>query len=140
MTRLIGQPLDRGSARGASGIRAGQHRGEDRTRAHREVAVAIAVGPAPSGIYALKDEAPGSYRGVTIDLATALAKKAGVPIEYIPYRGSGEIQATATAGVWDVTFMPVDDERRKVLDFGSPYVSPDGARRPFGTKCETRCG
>ena len=85
MTRLIGQPLDRGSARGASGIRAGQHRGEDRTRAHREVAVAIAVGPAPSGIYALKDEAPGSYRGITIDLATALAKKLGVPIEYIPY-------------------------------------------------------
>jgi polar amino acid transport system substrate-binding protein len=83
--------------------------------------VAIAVGPAPSGIYALKDEAPGSYRGVTIDLATALAKKLGVPIEYIPYRGSGEIQATTAAGVWDVTFMPVDDERRKVLDFGSPY-------------------
>ncbi len=83
--------------------------------------VAIAVGPAPSGIYALKDEATGSYRGVTIDLSTELARKLGVPIEYIAYRGSGEIQAAAEAGVWDVTFMPVDDERKKVLDFGSPY-------------------
>ena len=37
--------------------------------------VAIAVGPAPSGIYVIKDEASGKYRGVTIDLSTALAKK-----------------------------------------------------------------
>jgi polar amino acid transport system substrate-binding protein len=83
--------------------------------------VAIAIGPAPSGIYALKDQATGSYRGVAIDLSTELARKLGVPIEYIPYAGSGEIQAAAGAGVWDVTFMPVDDERKKVLDFGSPY-------------------
>jgi polar amino acid transport system substrate-binding protein len=83
--------------------------------------VAIAVGPAPSGIYALKDEATGAYRGVTIDLSTELARRLGVPVEYVPYRGSGEIQATAAAGLWDVTFMPVDDERKKVLDFGSPY-------------------
>ena len=83
--------------------------------------VAIAVGPTPSGIYALKDEATGTYRGVTIDLSQELARKLGVPIEYVPYRGSGEIQASAAAGVWDVTFMPVDDERKKVLDFGSPY-------------------
>lgn len=83
--------------------------------------VAIAVGPAPSGIYALKDEATGKYRGVTIDLSTELAKKLGVPIEFIPYRASGEIQAAAGSGTWDVTYMPVDDERKKVLDFGSPY-------------------
>jgi polar amino acid transport system substrate-binding protein len=83
--------------------------------------VAIAVGPAPSGIYVLKDEASGGYRGVTIDLSAALAKKLGAPIEYIPYLASGEIQAAAGKDAWDVTFMPVDDERRKVVDFGSPY-------------------
>ena len=83
--------------------------------------VAIAVGPTPSGIYALKDEATGTYRGVTIDLSRELAKKLDVPIEYVPYRGSGEIQSSAAAGVWDITFMPVDDERKKILDFGGPY-------------------
>ena len=83
--------------------------------------VAIAVGPAPSGTYSLKDAATGQYRGVPVDLSTELAKKLGVPIEYIPYAGTGEIQAAAAAGVWDLTFMPVDDERRKILDFGSPY-------------------
>jgi polar amino acid transport system substrate-binding protein len=83
--------------------------------------VAIAVGPAPSGIYVLKDEASGGYRGVSIDLSTALAKKLGVAIEYVPYLASGAIQAAAGKDDWDLTFMPVDDERKKVLDFGSPY-------------------
>ncbi|MDB5602372.1 MAG: hypothetical protein JWN71_4416 [Xanthobacteraceae bacterium] len=86
-----------------------------------KIRVAIAVGPAPSGIYVLKDEATGKYRGVTIDLSTAMAKKLNVPVEYVPYAGSGEIQKAAATGVWDLAFMPVDDERKKVLDFGSPY-------------------
>ncbi len=83
--------------------------------------VAIAVGPAPSGIYVLKDEATGKYRGVSIDLSAALAKKLGAEIEYVPYLASGEIQGSADKDAWDVTFMPVDEERKKFVDFGSPY-------------------
>ena len=83
--------------------------------------VAIAVGPAPSGIYVIKDEASGKYRGVTIDLSAALAKQLGAEIEYVTYLASGEIQGSADKDAWDVTFMPVDDERRKFVDFGSPY-------------------
>ncbi len=83
--------------------------------------VAIAVGPAPSGIYAIKDEASGSYRGVTIALSAALAKKLGTGIDYVVYRGSGEIQGSASKDAWDVAFMPVDEERKKFVDFGTPY-------------------
>jgi polar amino acid transport system substrate-binding protein len=83
--------------------------------------VAIAVGPAPSGIYALKDEATSGYRGVTIDLSAALAKKLGAEIDYVVYLGSGEIQAAAAKDAWDVSFMPVDEERKKFVDFGTPY-------------------
>jgi len=83
--------------------------------------VAIAVGPAPSGIYVLKNEAGGGYRGVTIDLSAALAQKLGTQIEYVPYLASGEIQAAAGSNAWDVTFMPVDEERKKFVDFGAPY-------------------
>ncbi len=99
----------------------------DDAAAHKELTptgklrVAIAVGPAPSGIFVLKDEASGGYRGVSIDLSAALARKLGAEIEYVAYKGSGEIQATAGSNVWDVTFMPVDEERKKVVDFGSPY-------------------
>jgi len=83
--------------------------------------VAIAVGPPPSAIYSLKDEATGTYRGVSIDISTELAKKLAVPLEFVPYQGSGEIQAAAGTGVWDVTFMPVDEERKKFVDFGNAY-------------------
>jgi polar amino acid transport system substrate-binding protein len=83
--------------------------------------VAIAVGPAPSALYTVKGTAPGTYRGVTIDLGTALAKKLGIPLEFVPYLGTGEIQGSAASGAWDVSFMPVDEERKKFVDFGAPY-------------------
>jgi polar amino acid transport system substrate-binding protein len=81
--------------------------------------VAIAVGPTPSALYTVKDGA--GYRGVTIVLGTGLAKKLGVPVEFVPYLASGEIQASAASGAWDVSFMPVDEERKKFVDFGNAY-------------------
>src|SRR3989304_44428 len=83
--------------------------------------VAIAVSPSPSAFYAVRDGATGKFRGVTLELGKALAKKLGVPAECLPHLASGESQNTAASGKWDVTFMPVDDERKKFLDFGSPY-------------------
>lgn len=83
--------------------------------------VAIAISPSPSALYAVKDASTGKFRGVTVDLGTALAKKLGVPVEFLAYLASGEIQNSAASGKWDVTFMPVDDERKTFVDFGSPY-------------------
>ena len=83
--------------------------------------VAIAVAPAPSALYAVKDAASGKFRGVTVDLGAALAKKLGVPVEFLPHLASGEIQNSAASGKWDVTFMPVDEERKKFVDFGNAY-------------------
>ena len=83
--------------------------------------VAIAVAPSPSALYAVKDATSGKFRGVTVDLGTALAKKLGVPVEFLPHLASGEIQNSAASGKWDVTNMPVDEERKKFVDFGSPY-------------------
>jgi polar amino acid transport system substrate-binding protein len=81
--------------------------------------IAIAVGPAPSALYTIKDGA--GYRGVTIVLGTALAQKLGVPVEWVPYLATGKIQGSAASGAWDVSFMPVDEERKKFVDFGSAY-------------------
>lgn len=82
--------------------------------------VAIAVAPAPSAQFAIKD-GNGGYRGVAVDLGAALAKKLGVPVEYIAHNGSGEVQASASQNKWDVAFMPVDEERKKFVDFGNAY-------------------
>jgi polar amino acid transport system substrate-binding protein len=51
----------------------------------------------------------------------ALAKKIAVEPQFVEYLASGEIQNSAASGVWDVTFMPVDEARKKFVDFGSPY-------------------
>jgi polar amino acid transport system substrate-binding protein len=83
--------------------------------------VALAVSPAPSALYVIKDASTGGYRGVAVDLGTAMAKKLGVPVEFVPYLASGEITNAADKGVWDVTFMPYDAERAKSVDFGPAY-------------------
>jgi polar amino acid transport system substrate-binding protein len=83
--------------------------------------VAIAVGPAPSALWTITDPATGQYRGVPVDLGRALAEKLGVPATFIAHRASGEIQSSANAGTWDVSFMPVDEARKAFVDFGAPY-------------------
>src|SRR5262245_14537782 len=79
--------------------------------------LAIAVAPSPSAQFAVKDG--DSYRGVAVTLGRALAEPLGVPLEIIPHQASGEIQNSASANRWDVAFLPVDEERKKFVDFGN---------------------
>jgi polar amino acid transport system substrate-binding protein len=81
--------------------------------------VAVAVAPAPSAQFAIKDGE--GYKGVAVTLGTALAKKLGVPVEIIAHQASGEIQNSAADNKWDVAFLPVDEERKKFVDFGNAY-------------------
>jgi len=83
--------------------------------------VAVAVGPAPSALWTVRDSATGRPRGVPVELGTALAQKLGVPVELVEYQASGEIVAAVDRNAWDVTFVPVDDDRKKIVDFGAPY-------------------
>jgi polar amino acid transport system substrate-binding protein len=83
--------------------------------------VAIAIAPSPSAQFAIKDATTGDYRGVAVMLGTALAKKLGVAAELIVHNGSGEIQNSAADNKWDVAFLPVDEERKKFVDFGNAY-------------------
>jgi polar amino acid transport system substrate-binding protein len=51
----------------------------------------------------------------------ALGEKLGVPVELVAHNGSGEIQNSAADNKWDVAFLPVDEERKKFVDFGNAY-------------------
>src|SRR5215472_8794795 len=82
--------------------------------------VAVAVGPAASTFWAVRDPASGQARGVTVELAKAAAAKLGVPLKVVEYQNSGEIAAAKDA--WDISFMPADAEREKFVDQGPPYV------------------
>ena len=81
--------------------------------------VAIAVAPAPSAQFAIKDG--DGYKGVAVALGKALADKLGVPAALIAHQASGEIQNSAADNKWDVAFLPVDEERKKFVDFGNAY-------------------
>lgn len=83
--------------------------------------VAIATGPLPSAVYAARDYPTGPLRGITVTLAEALAAATGLPLDLVMFRGTGEIQMTAARGRWDVAFLPADEERRALVDFGSAY-------------------
>lgn len=81
--------------------------------------IAVAIAPSPSAQFAIKDG--DSFKGVAVTLGTALAGKLGVTATILPHNASGEIQNSAADNKWDVAFLPVDDERKKFVDFGNAY-------------------
>jgi polar amino acid transport system substrate-binding protein len=83
--------------------------------------VAVAVGPSASALWTVRDAATGKPKGVPVELGTAMAQKLGVPVELVEHASSGEIVAARDKGTWDVTFLPVDDDRKQALDIGAPY-------------------
>jgi polar amino acid transport system substrate-binding protein len=85
------------------------------------VRVAIGVGVTIGPFFTIEDPETGEFRGVTVELGKALGERLGVPVEFVPHQASGEIQNSANSGTWDVTFMPVDDVRRQIVDFGHAF-------------------
>jgi polar amino acid transport system substrate-binding protein len=85
--------------------------------------VAIGVGPSPSAFWAVKDPSTGEPKGVTVELGKAAARKLGVPVKLVEYPNSGEITAAAGKGAWDISFMPQDPAREKLIDPGPAYVT-----------------
>jgi polar amino acid transport system substrate-binding protein len=84
--------------------------------------VGIAISPAASPFFAVRDAATGKPRGVTVALAGELAASTDLPLRLIEYPNSGEITDRADDGEWDVTFMPADVERAKRVAFSPPYA------------------
>ena len=82
--------------------------------------VGIVFAPTASAFFVVKD-ANGEPHGVTVDLAMELAKKLGVPVEFMLAANSGLVTDATESGAVDVGFMPVDEERKKRVDFGPAY-------------------
>ncbi len=84
--------------------------------------VGVAVGPAPGAGNVARDAATGGFRGLAVDLGTELGQRLAIPVEFVPYPNSGALTDAAAKGAWDVAFIPVDDERRKLVDFGAAHL------------------
>ena len=86
--------------------------------------VAVAISPLGGPFWSAKD-ATGKATGVPVDLGRELARRLGVPVDYVLYENSGQITDAAARGEWDVTFVPTDVERAKKLAFGPIYNVAD---------------
>jgi polar amino acid transport system substrate-binding protein len=53
----------------------------------------------------------GEPRGITPDLASALAKRLGVAVEFVPYQAAGKVFEGAKAGAWDIGFIAIEPVR-----------------------------
>jgi polar amino acid transport system substrate-binding protein len=78
-----------------------------------------------NGVLAQKGDG-GAPRGVSVDLATELAKRLGVPVAFVPYEAAGKVFEGARAGAWDVGFMAIEPVRAAEIAFTTPYVVIEG--------------
>ena len=77
-------------------------------------------------VLAQKDPASGQPRGVSVDLAREVARRADVPLEIVPYDAAGKVTGDATNNRWDIAFVGREPERAKDIEFSAPYVIIEG--------------
>jgi polar amino acid transport system substrate-binding protein len=68
----------------------------------------------------------GEPQGVTPELAAALAKRLGVPVEFVIYTAAGKVFAGAKENAWDIGFIAIEPVRAAEVEFSPPYVLIEG--------------
>jgi polar amino acid transport system substrate-binding protein len=82
--------------------------------------VGVAFAPSPSPLFVTRD-ADGKPHGVTVDLAGELARQLNAPVEFLVAPNTGQLVDALEAQTIDVSFMPVDEERKNRVAFGPVY-------------------
>jgi polar amino acid transport system substrate-binding protein len=78
-----------------------------------------------NGVLAQKGPS-GEPMGVTPELATALAKRLGVPVEFVVYSAAGKVFAGVKDEAWDIAFIAIEPVRAAEVAFTAPYVIIEG--------------
>ena len=77
----------------------------------------------------------GAPCGISVDLATLVAGRLGLPLRFVEYDRAADVSGAAADGVWDLCFLAVDPKRAETLDFTLPYVAIEG-RYIAGPECD----
>jgi len=77
-------------------------------------------------ILARRDGA-GVVSGVSVDLATSLARQLGVPLDLVVVDAALKSVETVKAGLADIGFFAIDPRRSDGIGFTAPYVLIEGA-------------
>lgn len=78
-------------------------------------------------VLAARDPASGEPRGVSVDLAHALAQRLGLALQTVLFDSAGASVAAIARGEADVGFFALDPQRAAQLRFAAPYVLIEGA-------------
>ncbi|MGI9151630.1 MAG: ABC transporter substrate-binding protein [Limnohabitans sp.] len=89
-----------------------------------ELRVAINVG---NPILARRHPDTGAPEGVSIDLATQLAQRLGVPLKLVVFEAASQSVNAVTTDEADVGFFAIDPLRGAAIAFTAPYVLIEGA-------------
>lgn len=71
--------------------------------------------------------AAGQPAGVSVDLARELARRLGVPVEFVTYDSAGKVVDGLKDAAWDVAFLAIDPARAVDIAYTAPYVVIEGA-------------
>ncbi len=66
--------------------------------------------------------ASGDPQGVSPDMAGEIARRLGVPVQYVPYKTPGELADAAGTGAWDIGLIGAEPQRAETISFTAAYV------------------
>ena len=71
------------------------------------------------------DAATGKPAGLAHDLGLELARRLGLPVEFVPHPNPGALADAAGKNIWDVGFLGAEPQRAHEIDFTAAYVEID---------------
>lgn len=69
----------------------------------------------------------GEPAGISVALATELARRLGIPLAIVPFAQAGQVTDALPQGTYDICFLARDPVRGQGLAFTDPYVLIEGA-------------
>ena len=73
-----------------------------------------------------QQKADGLAQGISVELAKALAKELGVPLQMVTFDAAGKVFAALEEGIWNVAFLAIEPVREEQIAFSEPYVIIEG--------------
>ena len=64
----------------------------------------------------------GDPVGVAPDMASEIARRLGVPVQYVTYKTPGELADMADTGAWDIGLIGAEPQRAEKIAFTPAYV------------------
>lgn len=78
-------------------------------------------------ILAARNSTTGEPRGVSVDLSRELARRLGVPVQFVTYDAAGKVVEGLKSRAWDVAYVAIDPARAVDISYTAPYVLIEGA-------------